>query len=238
VRQRRAHHHAIGERLRWPGATRESLAAGACPAPATSHAVGFLLPYLGWMPRTLFAWLSVGMGLLGLVSCLAAEDGPRGPVENAPGRTRTSSPATAAASASPKPPAGPQDIVAWPCGARPVHFFGDPPPHALSQSVPDRYCREDGECGDGFCDRGRCAPIWQDRYGQRCTMTCQCEPYLCLEGRCRSCLHHAECNEMGLDVCGKDGRIITPWGNDCGGLGPHESHLPPEPVRPPPPPTP
>jgi hypothetical protein len=192
------------------------------------------------MTRNLFPWLSVGMGLICLVACSAVEDGPRGRVKNVAGRhqlSSTATTATAAASASTKPSAGPQDVVAWPCDARPEHRVVDRPPHALSQSVPDRACREDRECGDGFCDRGRCAPIWEDRYGQRCTMTCQCSPYLCLEGRCRSCLRHAECLEPhGMSVCYKDLLFHSvPFANVCAALGMHETRLPPEPVRPPPP---
>jgi len=113
-----------------------------------------------------------------------------------------------------------------------------PPPRALSQNVPDRACQKDSECGDGFCDRGRCAPLWEGSYGKPCTMSSQCRPYLCLDGRCRSCLHHAECNEFG-NVCGNDWlSAVVPIAHACGGLGVHEDHMPPEPVRPPPPSTP
>src|SRR4051812_38500186 len=115
------------------------------------------------MPRTLLAWLTVGVSLGGLVSCSAVDDGQRGPVENAPGRYRavpassgaeipSSSTPTAASSTSTKPTAGPQDVLALPCSAHPLHPL-DPPRHALSQKVPDRACSEDSECGDGFCDR-------------------------------------------------------------------------------------
>jgi hypothetical protein len=190
------------------------------------------------MTRTLFLGLSVGLGLICLASCSAAKDGPRGPVENVAGRHQTSSTATtatAAASASTKPPAGPQDVAAWPCDSGHEHRLEDRRLHALSQRVPDRACREDRECGDGFCDRGRCAPIWEDRYGQRCTMTCQCGPFLCLEGRCRSCLHHTECVENG-NSCGWY-EVTTTFSLGCGFLGPHETHLPPDPVRQGPPPT-
>ena len=77
---------------------------------------------------------------------------------------------------------------------------------AWSQNVPNRDCTNDGECGDGFCDRaGRCAAIWtcgQDRYGQRCIHRepPPLEGYLlrhcngiCIDGRCRSCESDAEC---------------------------------------------
>jgi hypothetical protein len=201
------------------------------------------------MHRIVFVWLSVGVGMGGMVSCAAAEDGQRGPVENAPRRQRevpassgakipSSATLTPASSASAKPAAGPQDVQAWPCGARPNHILGTPLPRALSQHVPDRACSEESECGDGFCDRGRCAPIWEDRYGQRCTMTCQCLPFLCIEGRCSSCLSHADCGGYG-HVCSRDQLVTTvPVANDCGALGLHSTYMPPEPVRPPLPPTP
>jgi len=188
----------------------------------------------------LFCRLSVGLGLIGVVSCSAVDDGSRGTVESAPGRLQPTLITTTAASASPQTPAGPQDVVAWPCDARPEYRFADRPSHALSQHVPDRICREDSECGDGFCDRGRCAPIWEDRYGQRCSMTCQCQPFLCIEGRCRSCLHHTDCVvHVSASVCGKDPLVTSvAIANNCGVLGTRETHLPAEPVRSPPPATP
>jgi hypothetical protein len=191
------------------------------------------------MIRALLRGRFVSVALIGLISCSAAHEAQRCPGENASGpqptlSTVTATTATAAASASTtQPPIGLQDIAALPCGKRREYHLGDPPSHALSQQVSDRVCREDSECGDGFCDRGRCAPIWEDTYGQRCTMNCQCGSFLCLWGRCRSCLHHAECIENG-NVCGR-GQISSPLATDCGGLGPHETHLPREPVRPPPP---
>jgi hypothetical protein len=78
-------------------------------------------------------------------------------------------------------------------------------PRAWSQHVPERDCTDDDECGDGFCDRGRCAAIWtcRERYGQRCdehgfaapSRSGPPEKCLCVEGRCRSCLSDAECVE-------------------------------------------
>ena len=199
------------------------------------------------MPRTIFAWLAVGVGIGSLVSCSAAKDMQKVPVENAPRRHRTVpagsgsevpslSMATATASASTKPTTCPQDVLALPCGAHPLHSL-DPPRHALSQKVPDRVCSDDRECGDGFCDRGRCAPIWDEWYGLRCTEACECGPFLCLEGRCRSCLRHADCaGNRAAKLCSSDGLYTSvPIANACGALGMHETRLPSEPVRPPPP---
>jgi hypothetical protein len=164
----------------------------------------------------------------------------------------SSSTATAAASTSAPATADPRDRQAPPCrkvepwrppppsvDERPwyqhqvptVGLSMSPPPRALSQNVPDQACSDDLECGDGFCDRGRCAPIWEDRYGQKCDAACPCAPYLCLEGRCRSCLHHAEC---GGDVCA-GGMIRLNFVYACGSQGLRMSGLPPEPVRPLPP---
>ena len=196
--------------------------------------------------RALLPWISLGLGLGSMVSCSAAENGPSSPVVTAPETHRAipassgaklpySATPTAVASASAKPPAGPQDVQALPCGVRHEHALEAPPWRALSQHVPDRTCSGESECGDGFCDRGRCAPIWEDLYGQRCTMTCQCGPFLCLEGRCMSCLHHTECVENG-NTCA----VYHPTSavsSGCGVLGMHSTHMPPEPVRPPPPAT-
>jgi hypothetical protein len=76
-----------------------------------------------------------------------------------------------------------------------------PPPRPLSKNVPDRECKKDRECGDGICDRGRCAPLWAEDpdYGQRCSGSptgpfCDSQ-YFCLEGRCRSCVSDEECQQ-------------------------------------------
>jgi hypothetical protein len=85
----------------------------------------------------------------------------------------------------------------------------EPPPQPLSKNVPDRACKKDRECGDGLCDRGRCAPLWTEdpKYGQSCNVSSisgLCDSgYLCLEGRCRSCVSDAECvKEMPGSACG------------------------------------
>ena len=70
------------------------------------------------------------------------------------------------------------------------------PPRAWSKKVPTRRCKKDGECGDGFCDRGRCAAIWScgSDYGQRCEENAECGPRPCIDGRCRSCAVEADCD--------------------------------------------
>jgi hypothetical protein len=71
----------------------------------------------------------------------------------------------------------------------------DKPARPWSKNVPERSCTKDDECGDGFCDRGRCAAIWthRERYGQRCESDRWCGGYLCIDGRCRSCASDEEC---------------------------------------------
>ena len=195
-------------------------------------------------------------GLASAASCSPSEarQGERveHPVAPGPPALTSSSTATAAASASTPPTAAPRDRQVAPCREpepwrppppsadelpwyqRPVATIGPPvrpPPRALSQNVPDQFCSDDLECGDGFCDRGRCAPVWEGSYGQKCDADCPCTPYLCVEGRCRSCLSHADC---GGDVCGLD-MIPLNFVYGCGMLGNHMPGLPPEPVRPPPP---
>ena len=83
-------------------------------------------------------------------------------------------------------------------------YCGSCRPRPWSTDVPDGACKADGECGDGFCDRGRCAAIWgaNERYGQRCIHgkpppigddpDDECSG-ICLDGRCRSCTSDAEC---------------------------------------------
>lgn len=74
----------------------------------------------------------------------------------------------------------------------------DEPSRPWSKNVPKRRCTTDDECGDGFCDRGRCAAIWtyRESYGQRCEWDRQCATYLCIEGRCRSCTSDEDCTRV------------------------------------------
>ena len=79
------------------------------------------------------------------------------------------------------------------------------PTRQWSTNVPKRRCVKDDECGDGFCDRGRCAAIrtCASDYGQRCQPDDECGWHPCRDGRCRSCVSTAECasmrNEFGTD---------------------------------------
>ena len=69
------------------------------------------------------------------------------------------------------------------------------PERAWSKNVPKRTCTKDGQCGDGFCDRGHCAALWTcgERYGLSCKNNDQCDFYPCIDGRCRSCAAVADC---------------------------------------------
>ena len=70
------------------------------------------------------------------------------------------------------------------------------PDQPWSQYVPEIDCTKDEQCGDGFCDRGRCGAIWtcETRAGLSCQKDEHCIDLLCIEGRCRSCVNDEECN--------------------------------------------
>ena len=74
-------------------------------------------------------------------------------------------------------------------------ILDDCPERPWSKNVPNRACTFDHECGDGFCDRDRCAAIWTcgERQGQRCEKDMQCPGEVCIDGRCKSCASDAEC---------------------------------------------
>jgi hypothetical protein len=174
-----------------------------------------------------FAWV----GLAGAASCLSGDDAPaRGRVEHPPPRAPMPvASAEGAKAGSPPPHEGPftplDQAIADDCHGYPMQS------RAWSQNVPDRECTHDGECGDGFCDRGRCAAVrtcWE-RYGQRCVNgrpvpsrvyeQDRC-PGICLDGRCRSCESEAECVEAtgrSYILCGPRNRMVGRW---CGTPGP------------------
>jgi hypothetical protein len=156
--------------------------------------------------KILFVGLALGVSLAGATSCWSADEAPLGrraehPDPRAP---RPSSSADGAVDAGHPPPEGPfsplDKAIAEDC----LYARGLALPRAWSQNVPERDCTNDGECGDGYCDRGRCAAIWTcgERFGQRCVngevarnpqlVNHRC-PGLCLEGRCRSCVSDEEC---------------------------------------------
>ncbi len=71
------------------------------------------------------------------------------------------------------------------------------PTRVWSRNVPRRRCTDDGQCGEGFCDRDRCAARWTcnfDYYGRNCKESHECGKYPCIAGRCRSCMVESECD--------------------------------------------
>lgn len=84
---------------------------------------------------------------------------------------------------------------------------------------PTPECVTDTDCGEGkFCDRGTCALPGDFSYGNVCSSpligpigtaagkTNLCGNFLCLDGRCRSCLSNEECfHEAGYFACYADG---------------------------------
>ena len=89
-------------------------------------------------------------------------------------------------------------------------------------------CNRDDDCGSGFCDRaGRCQAVDEPtRFGMECSVPARvpqgyaigllntCGAYLCLEGRCRSCMEDAECQiEYNAPACRQLG---TTRGYRCG----------------------
>jgi hypothetical protein len=90
-------------------------------------------------------------------------------------------------------------------------ILDDCPERAWSKNVPDRRCTKDDECGDGFCDRDRCAPFWtcDAWYGMRCEKNDHCGTRPCIDGRCRSCVSDAECawmHDVQDPIC-----TASPW---------------------------
>jgi hypothetical protein len=99
----------------------------------------------------------------------------------------------------------------------------DCPERAWSKNVPQRRCTNDGECGDGFCDRDRCAPLWTcfKEYGRRCEKDDHCAFHLCVDRRCRSCISDKECKSTRDNqdpICTDDPWV--PGSRSCRGVVP------------------
>src|SRR5262245_32043777 len=133
--------------------------------------------------RILFLGLAVWIGLGGAASCSSDDQAPGGgrvehPVEPGPraepGSMNASSPPTslappASAAETPMPPSvdprpSLSDRFEQSTGIKlsPLEkvIAEDCPKRVWSKNVPERRCTKDNECGDGFCDRERCAPLW------------------------------------------------------------------------------
>jgi hypothetical protein len=97
----------------------------------------------------------------------------------------------------------------------------DCPERPWSKDVPERRCKKDSECGDGFCDRERCAPLWTcfQQYSRPCERDDHCPSRLCIDGRCRSCVSDAECKwdkDNQDPKCTPDSSI--PGARECRGV--------------------
>ena len=191
-----------------------------------------------WRPlfAGLFAWIGLGMA----AACSSDDQAPGGgriehPIAGGltkappPSTSLAPSPASAVVSSAPsvdRPLSlserfeqrtglklSPRDkIIAEDCPERP-----------WSKNVPERRCKKDDECGDGFCDRDHCAPLWTcfQPYSRPCERDDQCAFRPCIDGRCRSCLSDAECkwDKNNQDPkCTPD--LWIPGARDCLGVTP------------------
>jgi len=173
-------------------------------------------------------------GILCLVCCSAREDPPGGRVEHPTvdsevfASVTTDDPALPTRAPPPSMKETPGSTAPPPSSPSlppPFSSLGPPgpilPPEPLSKNVPDRACKNDGQCGDGFCDRGRCAAIWTAYapYGVRVEelrSNESCDIYITLEGRCRSCVSDAECTKMmGVDAYCTPPDPKRPLGRSC-----------------------
>ena len=183
---------------------------------------------MGWERR--IVGLASWVGLCFAVSCSSSDQAPAGGrVEHPdPAPAPTPTPTSLAPSPAPTPETPvPPEVEEQ----RPKTLAEDDPARPWSKNVPKRRCKKDGECGDGFCDRGRCAAIWtySAQYGQPCEGNFGFHP--CIDGRYRSCVSDAECawSDLQDPKCGSD-VFFDPGGRKCWGTLP--SILPPMPPSP------
>ena len=144
----------------------------------------------GWHLPTV--GLAVWVFLCCAVSCSSSDQAPAGGRIEHPDPAPTPTPTATSLAPSPAPtpetPAPPVEVE-----QRPKTLAEDEPARPWSKNVPKRRCQKDGECGDGFCDRGRCAAVctYTGQYGQPCEENRGSLP--CIDGRYRSCVSDAEC---------------------------------------------
>ena len=199
---------------------------------------------------TLFVGLTAWISLGGAVSCLSDDQAPGGgrvehPVE--PGPKAKPSPTASAPSSAVALPAASAVVTSAPVATStpsverrlsPSERFeeltgiklselektimDDCPERAWSKSVPKRRCTKDNECGDGFCDRGRCAPVWSctSDYGQPCERDNHCGVRPCIDGRCRSCKSDTECTGFKIQDAKCVSDPFVPGARECIGVFP------------------
>jgi hypothetical protein len=187
--------------------------------------------------------LAAWMGLGGMASCSLDDQAPGGgrveyPVEPGSqaelGSMKAAPPPTSIApppASAAEPPApsvdrrpSPSEIFERDTGLKlsPLEkvIAEDCPVRTWSKNVPQRRCTKDDECGDGFCDRDHCAPLWTcfQEHGRRCERDDHCSFHPCIDGRCRSCVSDAECKRVDV----QDGECTPdPWvpgSRECSGV--------------------
>jgi hypothetical protein len=179
--------------------------------------------------RILFIGLTAWAGVAGMVSCVSTDDAPAGGRVEYPDPGAKTPPPPAPAQATSEPSVrspSPSDVDEPPSRftLSPIDkvIKQDYPARRWSKNVPERSCTKDDECGDGFCDRGRCAAIWTGSLslGQRCESDGSCGSYLCIDGRCRSCASDEECKrtESWQDDPKCESDYDIPNGRECSGI--------------------
>lgn len=190
------------------------------------------------------AGLTVFIGLSWLLSCSSIDEAPGGghiehpvdPVSRKAAASPVPSPGSAAAPtlssvASAAPPASAIEALSEPqVPSKDKAILDDCPAQPWSKNVPKRACTKDEQCGDGFCDRERCAPLWTCSipYSKRCEGDAQCgSPFLCINGRCSSCVSDAECKSSPDNQNPKCVPYPTmPGVVVCHGVTPHTMGIP------------
>ena len=139
--------------------------------------------------------LGAVLGIAATAACSSPDPSPGGarvkhPLKPAPTAAPSATPSQTPSASPPTAELTPLDLA----------IYSHCPIQAWSKNVPERSCTKDSECGDGFCDRDRCAPIWTcwETMGQRCVGARQSGGWCsgtCLDGRCRSCLSDDECEK-------------------------------------------
>jgi hypothetical protein len=166
--------------------------------------------------RPLFAGLFVWIGLGVAASCSSDDQAPGGgrlehPVAGGPTKAPPSSTSLAPSqapvvSSAPSIDHSPsisqiyEKNTGLKLSPRDKAILDDCPDRAWSKNVPQRQCTRDDECGDGFCDRDHCAPLWTCRaeYSRPCERDDHCAVRPCIDGRCRSCISDLECKRLDL----------------------------------------
>lgn len=169
----------------------------------------------------LAAWMGLGFA----VACSSTDPAPAGGRVEHPDPTPTPSPTTPSVEPSSEPETPEPETPAPPeeAAQRPKPLEADHPARPWSKNVPKRSCTKDDQCGDGFCDRGRCAAIWTyiAQYGQLCEGTPKGGSLPCIDGRHRSCVSDSECAWSSLQdpICHPDG-FFDVDARRCGGTLP------------------